>query len=99
MSPQPGPSRTPANAPRRAAKPPRTFDRAGSPATGRIVRILIGQGYGFIRQASGGEVYFHRADMPDRSKLSDLRIGDRVVFELVDDPVSGPRALGVRRPE
>ena len=66
-------------------------------ATGRIVRLLIGQAYGFIRLADGREVYFHRADMGEGRSFNSLRVGDAVTFELFDDRVSGARALQVRR--
>jgi cold shock CspA family protein len=83
----------------RAAKASRTFDRTVQPVTGKIVRIMAGQGHGFIRLPNDRDVFFHRADMQEGTSLRDLHVGDRVAFDLLDDPVSGPRGLRVRRPE
>jgi cold shock CspA family protein len=83
-------------------KPVRPQDRHGTPVTGRIVRILVGQGYGFIRLPNAREVYFHRADLHEGTTFNEFRIGDRVTFELLEDAISGARALHVvrrRRPE
>ncbi len=70
----------------------------GTSATGRIARLLVGQGYGFIRLRSGRDVFFHRADLLEGNRFNDLRTGDIVTFELLDDRVSGARALRVTRP-
>ena len=82
---------------RQTAAKPRLFERRGTPATGRIVRLLVGQGHGFIRLSDEREVYFHRADLQEGTSISDLDVGARVQFELLDDRVSGPRALQLRR--
>ena len=68
--------------------------RAGKPAKGRIVNILFGQGHGYIRVANR-EVYFHRADLQEGTSFNDLEVGDTVKFELLEDAVSGARALRV----
>jgi cold shock CspA family protein len=57
--------------------------------------LFVGQGYGFIRTASRCEIYFHRSDLGEGTSINDLRISDRVIFELLEDHVSGPRALRV----
>jgi cold shock CspA family protein len=64
------------------------------------VTLLVGQGHGFIRLASGREVFFHRSDVHQGTSFNALAVGDRVTFELLEDHVSGPRALCVelRRP-
>jgi len=67
----------------------------GIPSTGRIARILVGQGHGFIRLRDDREVYFHRSDSKDGTAFNDLRVGDRVTFELLEDAVSGARAVRV----
>jgi cold shock CspA family protein len=64
----------------------------GELTTGRIVRIVRGQGHGFIRAKDGGEVFFHRSDVPNDT-FNDLTVGDHVTFERVTDVVSGARAL------
>lgn len=81
---------------KRGPKPKGPPDRQGVPAKGRIVRLLIGQGFGFIRLADDREIFFHRADVQEGTSINDLVVGDRVIFELLDDPVSGARALQVR---
>ena len=69
----------------------------GVRATGRIVRMAIGQGHGFIRLSGDREVFFHRGDSRDGTAFNELRVGDRVSFELFEDAVSGARALHVVR--
>jgi len=69
----------------------------GRVSVGRIARLLVGQGYGFIRTANDREIYFHRTDVREGTSINDLRVGDRVIFELLEDHVSGARALRVDR--
>jgi cold shock CspA family protein len=57
--------------------------------------LFVGQGYGFIRTGNSREIYFHRTDLREGTSVNDLRISDRVIFELLEDRVSGPRALRV----
>jgi len=73
--------------PRKVAPGP-AAERRGKPSTGRIITLFIGQSHGFIRLASGRAVFFHRSDVLD---------GELVKFELLEDEVSGPRALQVER--
>lgn len=84
-----------------AQKPANRFVRpappAGKPAKGLIVRLMVGQGHGFIRLADQREIYFHRADMQEGVSFNVLNVGDTVVFALHEDRVSGARALSVRR--
>jgi cold shock CspA family protein len=80
---------------KRVEKPPRP-DRHGTPDTGRIVKLLTGQGHGFIRLADGTDVFFHRSDVLPGTSINDLRVGDLVTFERLEDRVSGARALFVR---
>jgi len=72
-------------------------DPAGTAASGKIARLFIGQAYGFIRLRNGHRVFFHRADLRDATTFNGLQIGDPVVFELIDDTVSGARAIRVSR--
>jgi len=67
----------------------------GQPTTGRIVRIIRGQNHGFIRTLDGREVFFHRADVT--GKFIDLEPDDAVACELVEDRISGVRAVLVRK--
>jgi cold shock CspA family protein len=83
-------------APKRPGKPPRN-DPRGKPATGRIARILVGQGHGFIRLRDDDKVFFHRGDLCEGTAFNDLEIGETVTFELLEDSVSGARAVRVKR--
>ena len=67
-------------------------DLRGTRATGRIAKLFVGQGHGFIRLARDREVFFHRGDLVEGTAFNDLRIGDAVTFELFEDAVSGARA-------
>jgi cold shock CspA family protein len=83
-------------APKCSGKPSQS-DPRGRPATGRIAKILVGQGHGFIRLRDDREIFFHRGDSRDGTAFNDLQIGDTVTFELLEDSVSGARALRVKR--
>ena len=81
-------------APARKYTVQRPAERRGTPTSGRVVTLYIGQGHGFIR-ANGREVFFHRSDLREGASFNDFAIGDLVTFELIEDEVSGPRALSV----
>jgi cold shock CspA family protein len=83
-------------APKRSGKPARN-DPRGTPGTGRIAKIMVGQGHGFIRLRDNREVFFHRGDLCEGTSFNDLQVGETVTFELFEDSVSGARALRVRR--
>ena len=74
--------------------PPRLH---GQPARGQIAKLFVGQCYGFIRGVDGLEVFFHRGDIHEGTSFNDFAIGDGVTFELLEDRISGPRALDIRR--
>ena len=78
---------------RQPVPPPRTV----TPATGKIVRLLVGQSHGYIRLADRREVYFHRGDVAEGTPFNEFAVGDKLAFDLLEDRFSGPRALGVRR--
>jgi cold shock CspA family protein len=61
------------------------------------VKLLTGQNHGFIRLAGKREVYFHRSDLEEGTAFNDFTVGDAVIFELLEDAVSGARALRVKR--
>ena len=83
--------------PKRSGTPLRPPDLRGKLATGRIVKIMFGQGHGFIRLPDLREVYFHRGDLQSGTAFNDLGIGDTLKFELHEDAVSGARALRIVR--
>ncbi len=72
-------------------------DPRGRPMNGRITHIVRGQGHGFIRVRGDRNIYFHRGDVQDGTRFNDLEVGDAVLFELLEDQISGPRALRVTR--
>ena len=76
------------------SRPP---ERRGVSTTGRIARLLVGQGYGFIRLTDDREVFFHRSDVREGASFNDFAVNDAVTFELLEDAVSGARALRVTR--
>jgi len=62
--------------------------------SGTIARLLIDKGFGFIRDESGVEHFFHRSSV--RGAVFELlREGQRVEFTTEDSP-KGPRAAEVR---
>jgi CspA family cold shock protein len=62
--------------------------------SGTIARLLIDKGFGFIRDESGVEHFFHRSAV--RGAVFELlREGQRVEFSSEDSP-KGPRAGEVR---
>jgi len=71
-------------------------ERRGVASRGRIVRLYVGQSHGFIRGRDGREVFFHRGDVREGTSFNDFAVGDTVVFELLEDAVSGARALRVQ---
>jgi cold shock CspA family protein len=83
-------------APGHPAGPTRPPERRGAVSTGRIVKLLIGQSHGFIRLDDGREIYFHRSDLEEGTSFNHFAIGDAVIFELLEDAVSGARALRVK---
>jgi cold shock CspA family protein len=78
-------------------KKPLRDELRGKPATGLITKLLVGQVHGFIRLNDNREVFFHRGDLREGTTFNELQIGDRVSFELLEDSVSGARALRVAR--
>ena len=71
--------------------------RIVTPATGTIVRLLVGQGHGYIRLDDRRDIYFHRGDLAEGTPFNEFSVGDVLSFELLEDRFSGPRALSVRR--
>ena len=61
--------------------------------TGTIARLLIDKGFGFIRDTSGQEYFFHRSAV--EGDFDSLSEGQRVSFEEEQSP-KGPRAGNVR---
>jgi cold shock CspA family protein len=89
--------RTRPKAPARKAAVVRPAERRGTPSSGRIVTLFIGQSHGFIRLPSHREIFFHRSDVCEGTSFNEFAVGDAVMFELLEDDVSGARALRVQR--
>jgi len=62
--------------------------------TGTIARLLIDKGFGFIRDESGLEHFFHRSSVQG-AVFELLREGQRVDF-VIEESQKGPRAGDVR---
>jgi len=84
-------------APARKPVAGRPAEHPTTPSSGRIVTLFIGQGHGFIRLASDREIFFHRSDVCEGTSFNDFAVGDAVSFELLEDRLSGARALRVER--
>jgi cold shock CspA family protein len=67
----------------------------GPEARGRIAELSRGRSCGVIRASDGQRVFFHSRDM-EGAQYNDMEVGVSVFFELIADPVSGPRATRVR---
>ena len=63
--------------------------------TGRVQTIRVDKGFGFIKDDSGKEYFFHRSAVYGEG-LENLREGDSVEFDVREGP-KGPRAENVRR--
>ena len=61
------------------------------------MKLFVGQGHGFIRLAGEREIFFHRADVREGTNFNDFMVGDVVTFDLLEDDVSGARAIAVCR--
>ena len=77
-------------------KAPLQDEPIGLPDAGHIARIARGQGHGYIRDGHGRAVFFDRRDLIGVA-FNDLAVGDTVAFALIDDRLSGPRGLQIRK--
>jgi cold shock protein len=64
--------------------------------TGVVEFFKDDKGYGFIRPDNGGKDVFVHHSVIQMDGFKSLKRGDRVEFEITDDP-KGPRASDVRR--
>jgi cold shock CspA family protein len=81
---------------KRTVKPAPPAQATGTPATGCVTKLVRGLGQGYIRLDDRRSVFFDRRDLAD-GDFNDVIIGETVDFELIEDRVSGPRALRVRK--
>lgn len=64
---------------------------------GKIKKIVRDRGFGFISNADGGEIFFHRNDLVD-IKFETLRWDQQVESE-VEKSYKGPKAFNIRIPQ
>jgi len=63
---------------------------------GRIIRMIPGEFYGFIRlDKTGEQIFFHRNDLDNFSDWNDLDSDTQVVFSISNNQ-KGPYAVGLR---
>ena len=74
---------------------PGPISKPGRAMKGRIAELWRGRSCGFIRTSDGQTVFFHARDL-ERLKYNDIKVSLTVVFELIEDVVSGPRAARIR---
>ena len=63
--------------------------------TGTVRTIRADKGFGFIKDESGKDYFFHQSAIYGEG-INDLREGDAVEFTVGEGP-KGPRAESVRR--
>ncbi len=61
--------------------------------TGKIKKVIIDRGFGFISDTDGNEVFFHQSALVDL-KITDVTEGQEVEFDIEKTP-KGPRAINV----
>jgi cold shock protein len=64
--------------------------------TGTIKTLRPDKGFGFIRDSSGKDVFFHSSAIYGEG-IDNLREGDGVEFDVEEAGPKGPRATNVRR--
>lgn len=73
----------------------KTVERRGPDTKGRVAQLSHGRLCGMIRAGNGQRVFFHGRDL-EGARYNDVSVGACVTFELIADPISGPRAMRVR---
>jgi cold shock protein len=63
--------------------------------TGKIARIMLEKGFGFIAGQDGSDYFFHRSAVTGGALFEQLRDGLAVTFDVGQGP-KGPRAENVR---
>ncbi len=63
--------------------------------TGTIKKVIAERGFGFITAEDAKEYFFHRDGLDSSLDFDRLQGGERVEFEIENNP-KGPRAAKVR---
>jgi ribosomal subunit interface protein len=64
------------------------------PPEGKVARLFLEEGFGFIADPDGREIYFHRNAVLDPPGFEKLQVGDRVRF-AEEQGFEGPQASSV----
>lgn len=65
-------------------------------ATGKVKKVIVEKGYGFIKpDDGGGDIFFHHSSLAT-TRIEDIEIGIDVTYEVTPGPDGkGPRAANV----
>ena len=63
-------------------------------ATGTVKKVVAERGFGFISAEDGKDYFFHRSSLAPSVDFDRLMGGEKVQFEIQQDP-KGPRARNV----
>lgn len=65
-------------------------------ATGKVKKVIVEKGYGFIKpDDGGGDIFFHHASLLE-TRIEEIEIGISVTYEVAPGPDGkGPRAANV----
>lgn len=63
--------------------------------SGIVQHLVAAAGYGFIKDARGGSVFFHASTCSGGRRFADLAVGDAVRFEIAALTTRGRRARRV----
>jgi len=61
---------------------------------GKIKKVVVERGFGFISDTDGREIFFHRSGLKE-GQFDSLKEEQKVEFDVENSP-KGPRAINVR---
>lgn len=64
--------------------------------TGHVKSVIHDKGFGFVRDAEGGEWFFHKSQCFPKGTFTVLAVGTKVDFAPNEHNEKGPRAEDVR---
>ncbi len=67
---------------------------------GLVKNLRQDKGFGFLQSPEGRDYFFHATDLEDGIVLEELSVGEKLTFEITQEPSAeqGGRAVRVRRP-